>query len=143
MNTLINRNKKTTTFEAAFIQSATNYSTKLTFVTREEYLDWVKQWKEDFKLIDRHHKIQCLTWRLNVSRLQPKIDRLQKNIDRLIPLNESEIIRLKQIEAQYINDFKLHPWQVCSHYLFWYMLVKRKAGKIRANVQRTLRLINK
>jgi hypothetical protein len=46
-------------FESDFNATASDFANILTFNTREEYLDWVKTWKEDYKaiLLDYKHGI--------------------------------------------------------------------------------------
>jgi hypothetical protein len=119
---------------------AEEYSAKLKFVTREEYLAWVKQWKEDYKLIEKHHKITKYTERQAKCILPKKVEYYKNKLDKVPKLSPSEVLRLKTLEAQYLNDFGLRPWFVVSEYLVWYMLIMRKAGKLRAKQQRDIRI---
>lgn len=143
MNTLIYRNKETTTFTSLFNQLAVDYSSKLTFVTREEYLEWVKKWKEDYKIVDAHHKITKLSGCRDSCVLPKKIEMYQKRLDNIVDLTPEQLVRLKEIEAKYLIEFNLKPWFISSHYLVWYMLIIRKAGKLRAANQRELQQKNK
>lgn len=142
MTTLIYRNKETDSFIELFNQLANDYASKLTFVTKEEYLAWLKQWKEDFKLVETQHKFE--KWeRMKSSCVLPnKIEMYERKLKSLPEYTAEQSKRLLEIQAKYLSDFSLKPWTIASHYVVWYMLILRKAGKIRAGKQRMLQQQN-
>jgi hypothetical protein len=143
MTTLIYRNKQTDSFIELFNQLANDYASKLTFVTREEYLAWRKQWKEDFKIVEIQHKFEKWDMMKSSCVLPRKIEMYEKKLKTLPAYTAEQSKRIIEIQAKYISDFNLKPWAIASHYVVWYMQIIRKAGKIRAGKQRELQQKNK
>jgi len=135
MHILIYRNEETTTFISLFNQLATDYTSKLKFITKEEYFSWLKQWKEDYKIIDRKHKVDKFVWFRDHCVIQKKIELYQKRLDAIPDFTPEENARYAVLCDQYLSDFNLKPWFVLTRYLVWYMLIIRTASKLRANSQ--------
>ena len=140
MKTLINKTY-TGSFDAVFMENAVSFSTKLTFTTREEYLDWVKQWKTEYKLVQRQHTIEKYSCRRNHSITAVKQNHYQKMIDKIPAITAEERSQYDGLMNRFRTEIGLPTWFACSYSLILYMLIYRKAGKIRANVQRNLRLL--
>ena len=129
-------------FMAAFMSEAMAYSTTLKFTTREDYLTWVKKWKEDYKIVEHKRKIDVLFSRRDNCILPHKKEYYQKRIDNIEPLTDAEKEKYNAIVGRVAQSFGLASWMVCNTY--WVviaLLVERKAGKIKANVQRNVRLL--
>lgn len=131
--------------QEAFNRAALAHVEKLTFNTRSEYLAWVKQWKEDYRCLSVARRIE----RLNRYTTQPKIDRANKLIEKLnvqCPNEKyTEIVdRLANLSmpAQYRTDYgiKFLYWKPSTYNLLMYLLVVRKASKLRAAVKRATRI---
>ncbi len=126
--------------ETAFNRAALAHVDKLTFNTRGEYLAWVAQWKEDYKHLSAARKIE----RLNRYTTQVKIDRADKEIAKLetvyLPAKTAEIKdRLtKRLETEY--GIKFTYWKPSNYVLIMYLLVARKASKLRAAKKREERI---
>ncbi len=142
MKNIIYRNHATTTFAAAFMNEAMAYSTKLEFNTREEYLAWVKNWKEEYKIVELYHKSCKLSTALDRCQLQSKKDAYQKRLDKLPNMTEEQMAKYKEISGKIASKFGLNQW--IASYPYWIligMLIERKAGKIKARAQRNARLV--
>lgn len=135
MRTLINRNQETTSFIEIFNKLANDYVSKLTFTSREEYLAWVKQWKEEFKIVEMQHKLEKWNGGKTVCVLPHKIDAYEKKLATVISFTPEQSNRLIDIQAKYALEFNVKPCFICSHHLLWYMLIIRKSGKILAGKQ--------
>lgn len=104
---------------------------KLTFNTRDEYLIWVKQWKEEYKYmvaLRRDEKLDRFT-------LPDKIALAKKKS--VILHSQFDPIKIKAIQSE-IN-LRLHTEMKRTYYhqfgaykLIIYLLALRKASKIRA-----------
>lgn len=140
MHSLIYINKEVDSVEGLIYNLAEEYVSKLTFTTREEYLSWVKQWKEDVKIVTLYHTQIKYCGNRNACIRQEKIDYWQKKLDKLPSLSDEQKKRVDELMQQYLKDYNLKDWFKSSHYLFWYMLIVRKASKLRAKAQRELRL---
>jgi hypothetical protein len=142
MQQLIYRNQ-TLEFQALFMGAAMNHIAKLAFTTRDEYLIWVKQWKEVYNnivhlyIIQKHewHSGHCITkerqdWYMaKANRERAKIGFWSK---------EEAQLKVKELEGQIKKEYGMY---VSRFYVdLMYLLVVRKAGKIRANTQRNTRL---
>ena len=142
MNTTMT--KKNAEYQARFMQDAMNYSSKLAFVTRDEYLNWVKQWKEDYKLVLKAYVLDKLIVHQSACILPDKIARIQAKIDAIPALTAEETARLNELKTKFMvehnRDVKWMKW-LSLYELIQHMYVARKAGKIRANAQRNLRLV--
>lgn len=140
MLNLIYRNR-TQPFVTWFNQYAESYdASKLNFNTREEYLDWVKQWKEDMKIVTITHSWERYTYKQGVCQLEEKIKKYQIKLDKLPVLTPEQINRYNVRMQQFLADYDLKPWFSSSFYLVWYMLILRKAAKMKAAKQREKRL---
>jgi hypothetical protein len=112
---------------------------KLTFNTREEYLLWVQQWKEDYKHILYLRKIE----KLGRFTLPDKI----KNAEKQIAIIESKFDRVKakkiavELQDKISKEYGLKfYWPLTTYSLIMYLLVARKASKIRAGKKREERI---
>ncbi len=132
--------KNYNTFNEELLKLAETHSKALTFITRDEYLIWVKQWKEDYKTVLQLHTIEKFTRRRDRSTLQEKIDRFQKILDKIPNLSDEQKARIEVLKKEFLSLWGLNSYTYCSHYLLWHMYVVRKAGKIRAGQQRELRI---
>ena len=133
-------------FQALFIQTAMNHVSKLTFTTRDEYLVWVKRWKEDYRNIVHLYTIK--KYETHPTQLKERtkwyIDKVNhlKAESGYWPLSDT-VKRVKDIIAQMSKEYGCY---VCSNNLYaviLYFLMVRKAAKIRANQQRNVRLLSK
>jgi hypothetical protein len=139
MNSLINRNKKTTTFEELFIQLAMNQVSKLPFTTKEEYLAWVDQWKSDFKLVMTQYKFDTWEYKKNGCIRPEKIAYYQKKLDSLPKFTVEDINRYGTLVKQFLAAYNPPCYSSFSLYLVWHMLIVRKAGKLKSHAQYVLR----
>jgi len=132
-----------TPFMTAFVSEAMAHANTLKFTTREEYLSWVANWKEEYKLIERAHKIDNLCWKRDRCVLPNKIEHYQKQLDKLSDLTDAEKAKYNEIVGRLAQTFGLSGWMSRdSYWIVIALLVERKAGKIRANTQRNLRLLS-
>lgn len=138
-------------------QDETNvHAEKLTFNTREEYIEWVKQWKGDYNNVVLHHRIDRLFRRSHVlgyvagktqyqwlpltsqkaQYRQAKIKRLEAQVT----MQENEIV--DKLSAQIKNEYNyVRPYgQFECYNLIHYLLAVRKASKVRAARLREERL---
>jgi hypothetical protein len=135
MNNIIHGYDKT-----AFDNAALAHVDKLTFNTRSEYLAWVAQWKEDYRFISATRKIS----RLSRYTTAPKIERANKLIEKINaefpPEKYTEIANrlTKQLEVEY--GIKFTYWKPSTYNFIMYLLVARKASKLRAAKKREERL---
>jgi len=142
---LIYRNR-TEAFSPIFIKIAMNHTSKLTFITREEYLLWVKQWKDDYKKISLLHRYQKLVHLRDISVRTEKIEKLNSQIQSILlkfPGIEFDVelnSRINTIKDQLYSEYKIRHSSL--KVILVYLLMIRKAGKIRANVQRNLRVLS-
>lgn len=140
MLNLIYRNHELN-FDSLFMDNVHAYDAKkLNFNTREEYLNWVKQWKEDMKTVALAHTRYKLYCKRDHCERQEKKNRHQARLNKLPELNDVQNARLEVLKNSFLVDYNLKPYFYCTHYLVWYLLVLRKAAKIKANAQRALRL---
>lgn len=142
MKNIIYRNHAVTTFASAFMSEAMAYSTKLTFTTRDEYLNWVKEWKEDYKAIEHKRKLDVLCARRDGCTLETKKDYYQKRLDKLPDLTPEQKDRCKAVSDRIAKEMGFSSWLTGDTY--WTiiaLLIIRKAGKIRAHSQRNARLL--
>lgn len=140
MHNLIYRNKEHA-FNGLIYDHVLAYdANKLKFNTREEYLDWVKQWKEDMKIITHKHTLGCRTWKRDVCIRKDKIEKYQKLVDRMPKLTEEQNARYNARMNMFLADYELKNWFSSSLYLIWYMLIIRFAAKRKAADKRKERL---
>jgi hypothetical protein len=143
MQKLIYRNQ-TLAFQALFMEAAMNHIAKLTFTTRDEYLVWVKQWKEVYKNIVHLYIIDKYGWRNAHCTTQAKREWYAAKADRERAKagfwsKEEAQVKVRALEDQIKKEYGMY---VSGFYVdLMYLLVVRKAGKIRANAQRNLRLV--
>ena len=127
---------------AAFYAKASELSSKLTFNTREEYLAWAKQWKEDYKIALSGWKYEKFSRRLSQSILPEKISYYEKKVA-ASKLNEEQLARLEVIKTDYLK-FMGHSL-ISLRWLSMYTVINhmyliRKASKIRAGKKREERI---
>ncbi len=135
MKTMIYRNRETTTFTSCFLYEAEQMANKLTFITKDEYLVWVKKWKEDFKIVERQHRIEKYTSMRDNCVLQTKIDYYQKKLDKVEDLTLDEATRYNVLMFEMQQYSGMNHWFKCGYWLAVYYLVQRKASKLRAAAQ--------
>lgn len=141
MKNMIYRNETTTTFAAAFAEAAISLSTKLNFTTREEYLEWVKQWKAAYKLVEKQHRIDTYCYRRDHCITESKSAYYQKKLDAITDPNLEEKTRYSALMTNMRDFAGMKEWFSDSYWLVIYMLVLRKAGKIKAKAQRNARVL--
>ena len=141
MKSIINRNY-TGSFDAVFMENAVAFSTKLTFVTREEYLAWVKQWKSDCKLVERQHKIERYCGMRDHCITETKKNYYQKRLDTIPDLTVEERAQYDALMNRFRTETGMPTWFTSSYCLVIYMLIHRKAGKLRARTQRNIRVLD-
>lgn len=108
---------------------------KLTFNTRDEYLVWVKSWKEEYRYLVAARKIEKLarfTKTENIDRANKLIERLKSTIDssRLLEIR-SNITKRMELE----HGIKFMYWSPSNYNLLTYLSISRKASKLRAGVK--------
>ena len=104
---------------------------KLTFNTRDEYLIWVKQWKEEYKYmiaLRRGEKLERFTLPDKIASAKNKSVILHSQFD---PIKIKEI-QLKINLQLHTEMKKTYFHQFGGYWLIIYLLVLRKASKIRA-----------
>jgi len=138
---MIYRNPALATFAQAFKSEATAFSTTLTFNTRDEYLVWVKQWKEDYKLVLRKYQISTFTYRRDHCVLESKKLHYQKRLDGIPDITTEDTEKYNAIVGRLAIQLGLPNWMVGnSYWIIIGLLILRKAGKIRAGIKREERL---
>ncbi len=130
------------------------HADKLAFNTREEYFEWVKQWKEEYnnvvlahrtkKLFDRSHKSY---WNGKAMVTEPLTSKKalyrqakQKQLEAQFTMDK-DVLRMKLTE-RIKNEYNYAPqyYQYSFYMLLHYLLAVRKASKIRAAKKREERL---
>jgi hypothetical protein len=133
MKTLIYHTQPT--FASGFIYEAEQMMNKLSFITKDEYLDWVKKWKEDYKIVERQHKIEKYWLMRDYCATEAKKERYQKKLDKVQELTSDETARVATLMLELQKYADTGPWFKSSYWLTVYFLVQRKASKLRANSQ--------
>lgn len=129
-------------FNAIFMDYVHAYdSKKLNFNTREEYLNWVKQWKEDMNIVVYQHTRNKYTYKRDACVLPVKIAKYQSLLDKMPELTDVQKARIEVLKQQYLSDYNLPSYFYHTTWLIWHLLIIRKAAKIKANAQRSLRLL--
>lgn len=131
MNNLIYRSSNTN-FNAEFARVAEQLSHKLTFNTRDEYLVWVKQWKEDYKNLTNAIRNNRVSWKLQMAQKPERIAYFKAASEKAsnVP-KEFYDVRITMLNNQILADHGVrvyHNWSFIAIYL----LVLRKASKIRS-----------
>lgn len=140
MLNLIYRNRDKD-FGALFMDNVHAYDAKkLNFNTREEYIDWVKQWKEDMDFVVYKHTKNKRTWKRDACVRADKISKYQACVDNMPELTTVQTTRYNELMNKFLVDYDLKHWFASSYYLVWYMLIIRKAAKIKAAKQRDQQL---
>ena len=134
MKTLIYRDS-TTTFQSLFDKIAEDFSSKLKFTTKEEYLAWVKNWKFEMNILDRANRVMVYSFKRDACKKQSKIDNYQKKYDSVKVLTPEEEVVWGGVKFRCTQEADINIWQAHLTVLIWYMLALRKAGKIRARKQ--------
>lgn len=127
--------------DKAFSDAVNKHVEKLTFNTREEYLDWVNRWKEEYRylcLLRKIEKLQRFTLQEKIVNANKQVAILRSQFDHM---KADEIIQriTKRISDEYGIKRTWGTWSIYS--LILYLLVSRKASKIRASKKREERLI--
>lgn len=131
MNAVILGKYDQTTFQDA----VEKHVEKLTFNTKEEYFSWVSQWKEDYKHISIRIKQDKLS-RFTLPEKVAKADEEIKRLDSISPdKTQQEVIDriTKQLDVEY--GIKFQYWKPSPHTIAMYLLVARRASKLRAGVK--------
>lgn len=133
---------KTESFDSMFNRVAMNHTSKLSFTTKEEYLTWRKQWKEDYNKIVVLHKAESLYWKMTSCRVPEKVEYYTKKHNAIQPIADAIkkddvfMSRYRKYESEIREFYGWGPyWTISSYVMVVYMLIVRKAGKIRANTQ--------
>jgi murein L,D-transpeptidase YafK len=131
MNKLIYRSSNTN-FNAEFVRVAEQLSHKLTFNTRDEYLVWVKQWKEDYKNLANAIRNNRFVWKHDMAKKPERIAYFKAKLDKAIDVPSTFYTeRISALNNQLFADTGTRAysdWKTIAIYL----LLLRKAGKIRA-----------
>ena len=137
------------------------HAEKLAFNTREEYFEWVKEWKEIYKnavlhhrcqkLFERSHKNLCLPdkgWTLVPMTSEKALykQNKQKQLESLITIESSAIV--EKLAKEFKDDYNHVPTpQTYTYYIAFnpkaivqYLLAVRRASKVRAAKKREERL---
>lgn len=132
MNNLIYRSS-TTTFTAEFEKAARMHVEKLTFNTRDEYLIWVKQWKEDYKNLTATIRVSEYQWKASVACDPVRIEYFTNCLKKLPVVGPEFAIRVGQLNEQFFKEYGIRTYGNVK-YLVWYLLAVRKAGKLRSDL---------
>lgn len=119
-------------FTERFNKTVEAFVGTLPFATREEYLAWVKQWRDDyglFSLETRLKRFSRQTSPTNEARNQPRIDAICAKLAGTASADAKKR-RLADSDLAYYTD----------HTIAVYMLAIRKASKIRAGQLRAARI---
>jgi hypothetical protein len=139
-------------FQAEVETEAARLSATLPFNTREEYLSWVKQWKEDYKAVWRSYQIEKYTAKYNACVNVNKVAYYKKKLESIPALTEQEQVSVKRCTENARELYKdknpeknayRYDWTVVFTTGYWlviFMLVQRRASKIRAKIKREERL---
>lgn len=130
------------------------HAEKLTFNTREEYFEWVKQWKEVYNNVVLYHRINTLYARSHYSEyVGGKWHRVPlaskkaiykqnklKQLETQVTMKENEVV--DKLTAEIKNEYNyVRTYSSFSCYtLIHYLLAVRKASKVRAARLREERL---
>lgn len=130
------------------------HADKLAFNTREEYFEWVKQWKEVYNNAVLHHRIDRLyrtshdcVWNGKAYEWKPRTSKKalykQAKLEHLkarVTIEENEL--LSKLTTQIKNEYNYTP--AYGSYTFYnlihYLLAVRRASKLRAAKKREERL---
>ena len=110
MHKLIYRDQ-TLEFKALFMEAAMNHIAKLTFTTREEYLAWVKQWKEDYKNIVHFYTIE--KYNSHPATTEERIKWYANKVDKLKARTgfwgeNTSKKRIEELKAQIFKEYGMH-----------------------------------
>ena len=131
MNKLIYRSSNTN-FNAEFARVAEQLSNNLTFNTRDEYLVWVKQWKEDYKNLANAIRNNRIALRYKSARKPERITHFKTLLEKAPNVSkEFYDIRITVLNNQLYADTGLRAYGNCA-FIAIYLLALRKASKIRA-----------
>lgn len=123
----------------AFLAAAEKHVEKLTFNTREEYLNWVKEWKEDYKYLSAWQRIG----KLHRFTKKEKVDRAEKQVAEIkvkfphAKYNET----VTRVKDRLVKEYDI-KWGTNDYTLIRYMLVIRKASKLRSAIKRQERILS-
>lgn len=132
MNNLIYRSSNTN-FNAEFARVAEQLSHKLTFNTRDEYLVWVNQWKEDYKNLSNAIRNNRLRFKYDSAQNPAKLEYLKGKLDNAVDVsNDFYVKRIADLNNQLFNDTGFRSYENW-HTIAIYLLILRKAAKIHAN----------
>lgn len=144
MKNLYNRNY-TRPFVGEFNAAVLEVIKHLTFNTREEYLNWVKQWKEDYHTILNSYKRGNLSWFINDPKhREDKKLAAENRLAKLPPDNPEKVKEvMKRLSTELVERYGYPKWYAeypSKYSIILYLLVSRRAGKIRAGQLRAERL---
>jgi hypothetical protein len=118
--------------DSEFLKVAEQLSQKLAFNTRDEYLVWVKQWKDDYKNLSNAIRNNTITWKHSVARKPERIAYFAAALAKVADVpSEFHKNRLLVLNNQAFADIGCRCYN-SRLFIAWYLLVLRKAGKIRA-----------
>lgn len=142
-------------------QDINAHAEKLAFNTREEYFEWVKQWKEDYKntvLLHRmeklYHRSHDYVWVDGNGRTTSGGWQYVQKTSKKAALKQSKLTELKRqhiidekslaikLHEQIKNEYNYQHWAGKYSWLVLvrYMLAVRRASKLRAGKKREERL---
>jgi hypothetical protein len=127
-------------FILAFNNAVESHLSKLTFNTRDEYLVWVKQWKEDYNLLVTEYKREFLTFQSQPRKREDKRLIAERRLAKLPPAQPEKLAATKdRIAKQLFAEHGVSTYG-SIYILLLYMLVVRRADKIRAGRLRAERI---
>ena len=131
MNSLFYRSQNES-FTQLFEQAAQATAGSLPFTNKEEYLQWVKTWKDDYRLISLSYRLSKLeAKRYAMLRSSPYAGE-----DAKIRLAETEnYLTSISAETKAAIEKVYLKHGVARHHLAITLLVQRRAGKIQAHAQ--------
>jgi hypothetical protein len=127
--------------KTAFDNAVAAHVEKLTFNTQDEYLIWVKQWKEEYNHMVALRKIQKLDRFTRKDKIEAAAKMQAAIHEKFDPKRSKEIV--DALKLRMLNEYGIQFY--CTDYyirytLIMYLQVVRKAGKIRAGQKMKARL---
>lgn len=140
-------------FEQQSTTEAQRISSTLLFTTRHEYLEWVKQWKIDYKAVWKSYLREKYNYKYSICKNPAKVEYYKKKLDsvpvltedeqacvnRSISLAKSIYLSTRPTHVGYIYDWT-RVFDTTRYWLVIFMLIIRKASKLKAAQERDKRL---
>lgn len=145
--------QQTSSFEQEFLTEAERLISTLPFTTREEYLIWTKQWKEDYKAVWKSYLREKYNYKYSICKNPAKVEYYKKKldsvhvlteveqacVDRSISLAKSIYLTTKPTDREYIYHWA-RIFDSSRYWLIVFMLIIRKASKLKAAQERDKRI---